>query len=337
MENKNIKRCRNCVLPETFPGIKFNKDGVCQYCVNFAGRNNLEEKKQKYRRKFEKLIKTYKGKGPYDALVSYSGGKDSTYVLYLLKERYNLNILGVTFDNGFLPEQTHKNIRNIAESLGIDHVFFKPRFDVLKKIFIESSKKNIFSPKTITRASTICTACIAIIKFSSLRMAIEKNIPFVVFGWSPGQIPITSSIMKNNPQLLKPMQKALFDPLYDLVGKEIEPYFLDERLFTDSSFFPYNVDPLGFLDYNEKELFKRVNQLGWKQPEELDAHSTNCLLNSFANIVHKKKYHFHPYVFELAKLVREDYLERSEAIEKLNQDENPETVHKVEEKLKIQV
>ena len=82
-------------------------------------------------------------------------------------------------------------------------------------------------------------------------------------------------------------------------------------------------------------MYSKVNQLGWKQPGELDIHSTNCLLNSFANIVHKKKYHFHPYVFELAKLVREDYLERSEAIEKLNQSENAEIVEKIIKKLRI--
>lgn len=328
-----MKRCKNCVLPETFPGIRFNSDGICNFCLNFKGEANLREKRLRYRKKFEKLIKKYKGRGTYDVLMSYSGGKDSTYVLSILRESYKLNVLAVTFDNGFLPDQTFNNIQIVAEKLGFDHIFLKPRFDIIKKIFMECSKKNIYSQKILTRASTICTSCIAIVKFSSLRMALEKSIPFIVFGWSPGQIPIPSSIMKNNPQLIKMMQRTVFEPLYNLVGNKIEPYFLGEKHFKGSYHFPYNVSPLSFLDYDEKKIFKKVFQLGWKVPKDVDAHSTNCLLNSFSNIVHKDQHNFHPYVFELAKLVREGHLDRSIALRKLNQPESPETVDLVKKKL----
>ena len=99
-----MKRCINCVLPETFPGIKFDEDGVCNFCRNFRGAKNLEERKLRYRQRFEKLIKEHKGRVAYDAIMSYSGGKDSTYVLSILKERYRLNVFAVTFDNGFIPD-----------------------------------------------------------------------------------------------------------------------------------------------------------------------------------------------------------------------------------------
>lgn len=328
-----MKRCKNCVLPETFPGIRFNKDGVCNFCQNFKGEATLKEKKLQYKKRFEDLIKKYKGKGAYDALISYSGGKDSTYVLSILREVYGLNILAVTFNNGFLPEQTFKNIRNVVEILGIDHIFFKPRFDILKRIFIECSKRNIYPPKTLTRASTICTSCIAIVKFSSLRMALEKDIPFIVFGWSPGQIPIKSSIMKNNPQIIEMMEKSTYKPLYKIVGNKIKPYFLEEKHFKSTYSFPYNISPLAFFEYNEEEIIKNVSQLEWESPTDVDAHSTNCLLNSYANIVHKEQHGFHPYVFELAKLVREGYLKRSIALQKLNKPENPKTVELVKKKL----
>ncbi|MCI0495473.1 hypothetical protein L0Z72_10745, partial [candidate division KSB1 bacterium] len=57
------------------------------------------------------------------------------------------------------------------------------------------------------------------------------------------------------------------------------------------------------------------------------------LLNSYANIVHKNKFHFHPYAFEMAKLVREGYLERAEAISRLESEEDVRTVHYVQQKL----
>jgi len=332
-KKKQVKRCTICVLPETFPGIKFNAKGVCNHCQNFKGGKNLKEKKARYRKKFEGLIEEYKGNGTYDALLSYSGGKDSTSTLALITEQYRLNALAMTFDNGFLPDQTISNIKNVTDNLGVDHIFFKPRFDILKKIFRECAKKNIYPPTTLTRASTICTACMAIVKFSSLRTALEKEIPFIIFGWSPGQIPIVSSVMKNNPQIVKMMQKSLYEPLHDLVGDVIDPYFLEKKHFRKSSNFPFNVSPLVFLDYDEREIIQKVRKLGWRKPKGIDANTTNCLLNSYANVIHKEQYGYHPYAFEMAKLVREGYLARSLALDKLIQPENLVTIKSVKNKL----
>ena len=332
---KKVTRCAICILPETFPGIKFNKQGVCNYCQNFKGEKNLNERKAIYRKRFEDLIEKYRGKGTYDALMSYSGGKDSTYTLALIREQYGLDVLAITFDNGFLPEQTIINIKTVTDKLGIDHILFKPRFDILKKIFSECAKKNIFPPTTLTRASTICNSCMAIVKFTSLRTSLEKNIPFNIFGWSPGQIPVKSSIMKNNPQIIRMTQKSLFQPLYDLVGEDIKPYFLEEHHFKSQFHFPYNISPLAFLDYDEERILKRIEKLGWKIPDAIDANTTNCLLNSFANVTHKKQHGFHPYVFEQAKLVREGYLDRSLALRKIIQEENLETVGMVKKKLNV--
>ncbi len=330
-----MKLCQNCVLPESFPGIKFDGEGMCNFCVEFKGEQNLEEKRQRYRQKFEALIKEHKGRSNYDALMSYSGGKDSTYTLAILKENYGLRVLALTLDNGFLPEQTFRNIRTVVENLGIDHIFFKPRFDVLKRIFVAGAKENIYPPKTLVRASTICTSCMAIVKFNALRLAIEKQIPFIVFGWSPGQIPAASSIMKNNPQMIRAMQKAAYEPLQRVVRDEIKSYFLEEEHFKRAEDFPYNISPLAFLDYDETQILKKDAQMGWLAPQDVDANSTNCLLNSYANVVHKKRHGFHPYAFEMAKLVREGYLGRSDALGKLEFKEYAKTIEFVKEKLNL--
>jgi predicted PP-loop superfamily ATPase len=328
-----MRICVNCVLPENFPGVRFSGDGVCNHCLEFKGEKDLEEKKLRYREKFEKLVKELQGRGGYDALMSYSGGKDSTFTLALIREKYGLNTLAVTVDNGFLPEQTIRNIRLVSEKLGFDHILYKPRFDVLNRIFSACSERDIYPQQTLVRASTICTSCMAIVKSITLRLALEKGIPFIVFGWSPGQIPLASSIMKNNSQMIRMTQKAVFDPLHSVAGEEIRPYFLEERHFAGGFNFPYNISPLAFFDYDEGKILDKASELGWSAPRDVDANSTNCQLNSLANVVHKKRHGFHPYAFEMAKLVREGYLSREEALEKLNRLEPEETVRRVKEKL----
>ena len=328
-----MNRCKICVLPETFPGISFDEEGVCSYCQNFKGRENLDAKKERARKRFEKLVQEHRAKSSYDALMCYSGGKDSTYTLSLLRRQYGLDVLAVTYDNGFLPQQTLRNIRRVSDELGMDHILYRPRFHLMKKIFASCAEEDIYPPQTLMRASTICTSCMAIVKFSALRMALEKDIPFVVFGWSPGQIPVASAIMKNNPAIIEVMQRATFDPLYSLVGEGIRPYFLEEKHFDGSYNFPYNISPLVFLDYDEEEILKDVAELGWERPQDIDANTSNCLLNSFANVVHRTRHGFHPYVFEMAKLVREGYLTREEALAKIEEPENRETVEAVKKKL----
>jgi tRNA(Ile)-lysidine synthase TilS/MesJ len=335
-KREDVRRCKRCVLPETFPGITFDEEGICSYCRKFKGRENLEEKKYKYRNRFEDLLNIYKGKSGYDALMCYSGGKDSTYVLSLLGELYGLNVYAVTYDNGFLPQQTIANIQKVTDKLGMDHMLFRPRFDVMRKIFAACAEENIYPAQTLIRASTICTSCMAIVKFSALRTALEMDIPFIVFGWSPGQIPVASAIMKNNAQIIQVMQKAVFEPLHGVAGDRIRPYFLEDKHFEKGRYdYPYNLSPLAFLDYDEERIFEKVRSLGWKRPKGIDANTTNCLLNSFANVVHKRKYGFHPYAFETAKLVREGYMDRKEALSKLKEREDPETVDHARKKLGV--
>jgi tRNA(Ile)-lysidine synthase TilS/MesJ len=295
-----MRVCANCVLPDTFPGIGFDETGVCNFCRDFKGMENLEVKKAEYRQKFDSLVEECRGSSAHDALVCYSGGKDSSHTLAVLRQEYGLNLLAITFDNGFLPQKTCENVRNVVENLGVDHIFMKPRFDVLAKIFRECAQRDIYPPKTLERASTICTSCMAIVKFTALRFCLEENIPLIAFGWSPGQAPMSSSIMKNNPRMVR-----------------------------------INVNPLAFLDYEEEHIYERISQLGWEAPAGVDANSTNCLLNSFANAVHKKRCGFHPYAFELANLVREGCLDRSSALQRIEQQECPHTVASVGEKLRI--
>ena len=332
-------RCTKCILPENFPSIKFDANGVCNYCKSYRGLERQEDLKSQYRQKFESLIKKNPAPctldpGPYyHVLMAYSGGKDSTYTLDIFKNKYGLNILAVTFDHGFLSTFAKENIQTVCEELGIDHIIFKPRFDMLKKIFTASINDNFYSKKTIERASTICSSCMGLVKFITLKLAIEKNIPFIGYGWSPGQAPIQSSVMKINGDFIRSSQKSFYNPLYKIAGENIKHYFLDKSDFKELKSGMYNIHPLAFLEYNEETIYQRIQELGWKQPRDTDSNSTNCLLNSFANQVHINKYGFHPYAFEIAGLVRSGVMSREEGIKKIESPQNENIIKQVKSKL----
>ncbi|MFA5118298.1 MAG: hypothetical protein WC695_05540 [Candidatus Omnitrophota bacterium] len=329
-----MKICTKCILPETFPGINFDEKGVCNFCRGFK-KEELMEEKETYLAKFKELIAQCKGKSDYDCTVSYSGGKDSTYTLYLLKEVFKLRVLPLTFDNGFVSDQAFKNIRTVTENLGVDSIVYKINFHLLKKIFAAGIKESMYSSKALERASTICNSCIGLIKFSFLKIALEKRIPMMGWGWSPGQSPIRSSIMKINPALFKASQETYRKPMHQVAGDELNRYFLNEEQFARNEDFPYNVSPLAFMEYNETKIIEKIKTLGWIFPEGLDSNSTNCVMNSYANLVHIERFGFHPYVYEIAGMVRSGEMGRNEGLEKMKENANADSVESVKKRLGI--
>ena len=83
----------------------------------------------------------------------------------------------------------------------------------------------------------------SIVKSIVLRMAVEKRIPFVVFGWSPGQASLSSSVFKALPSMIRSMQQPVKDPLEAIAGADVAQYFLSEEEFARTEDFPYYINP----------------------------------------------------------------------------------------------
>lgn len=329
-----MKICTKCVLDEHFPGIKFDENGICNFCRMDKPLEIQQEKKKEYEHKFQELIKEYKGKGQYDALVAYSGGKDSTYTLYLLKEKYGLNVLALTFDNWFFSERAHTNIKNVVQTMALDHITIRPNYQTYKAVINTSANNDLYPQKAMQRASAICTSCISLVRFLSFQTAIDKAIPFVVFGMSPGQAPLATSIVKTNAQMMRQSQETTYNALHAKVGDSIKPYFLSEEHFAQTDRFPYSINPLAFSDYNENQIIELIQDYDWKKPNDTDANSSNCLLNAYANEVHIKRYHVNPYAYEIAGLVRTGAMDREEGLQRLKEKSPASQISPIEQELK---
>lgn len=112
-----LKRCTKCILPETFPFIDFDEDGVCNYCrsykpLQFQGKATLDEIAARYRR----------ADGSPDCLVPISGGRDSCYGLHYIKEVLHLNPVAYTYDWGMVTDLARRNISRLCGALGVEHI-----------------------------------------------------------------------------------------------------------------------------------------------------------------------------------------------------------------------
>lgn len=338
LKDLTVKLCAECILPETFPGIKFDINGICNHCS--GKRPDLKEltgKKEQYRNKLDSLIESLSGKAPvYDVIMAYSGGKDSSWALKLLKEMYDLRILTLTFDNAFVSNYAWENIKNVTDNLNIDQQVFRMPWPTAKKLFSLTAREDIFSATTLLRASSTCTACIGIVKSIVLKTALEMSIPLVAYGWSPGQAPIQSAIMKTNANLAKRNQSVLKKAFPPDIAASVDHYFIPDEYFDNySERFPHNIHPLAFFDYDESQIVRELSAFGWTHPSDTDTNSSNCLLNAFANHCHLERHGFHPYVWEIANMVRNGIMERDEGINKIYAEQDSQQVEYAKEKLGI--
>lgn len=113
--------CSHCVMDTSDPEIVFDEQGVCNHCKG-AGKKlrEVEEKRKNFDvAAFGAEVKN-SGKGKkYDCIVGISGGVDSCYVMYKVKEM-GLRPLAVHIDNGWDSELAVQNIKRLLEKLDID-------------------------------------------------------------------------------------------------------------------------------------------------------------------------------------------------------------------------
>lgn len=173
-----MKRCTKCILPETYANIEFNAEGVCNLCRQEHPYDGLSEeawkkKDEELRQIFDKYKKLAKERGAkYDCIVPFSGGKDSSYTLYVVKKIYGMNPLVVTFSHLFFTDIGKKNQERVLKTLGVDHIIFSPDWQMVKKLCVKSLEKS----------GDFCWHCHSGIGAYPMQVAVKYDIPLVIWG-----------------------------------------------------------------------------------------------------------------------------------------------------------
>src|SRR3972149_728473 len=142
---KDMKICSNCVLNTSDPDIKFDENGVCNYCHNFQDKLKSDLYGEKERNLLIQEIKKY-GKGKkYDCLIGLSGGVDSS-ITAVLVANLGLRTLAISVDNTWNAPKADETIMNLVERLGLEFrrvVLAGDEFRALQRALIKSSTPNV--------------------------------------------------------------------------------------------------------------------------------------------------------------------------------------------------
>jgi len=124
-----MKYCKNCLLPSTKPGLTFSDDGVCNACLNFENRVQINWNERRV--ELTELLAQYKSNNnKHNCIIPVSGGKDSTYQVLKMLEM-GMNPLCVTSTTCDLTDIGRRNIENL-KNLGVDYIEVSPKKTVRK-------------------------------------------------------------------------------------------------------------------------------------------------------------------------------------------------------------
>jgi N-acetyl sugar amidotransferase len=116
--------CTNCVMDTTDSKIVFDEKGICDHCNTFY--KDIQPNwhtDARGQQELEALIAKIKQDGKkrdFDCIIGMSGGIDSSYLLYLAKEKMGLRPLVFHVDAGWNSQEAVNNIERLVDKLGLD-------------------------------------------------------------------------------------------------------------------------------------------------------------------------------------------------------------------------
>lgn len=176
MEAGPYQMCTRCIMDTSDPGIVFDEAGRCSHCRDYELVAQTQAPPPGQRQAaLERLVGEIKATGhnrDYDCIIGVSGGVDSTYVAYLVKQM-GLRPLAVHMDNGWDSELAVSNIEKVLKQLDIDlftHVLDWEEFKDLQISFLKASVSDAEIPTDHAIHAVL------------YQQAARRNIKYVLFG-----------------------------------------------------------------------------------------------------------------------------------------------------------
>jgi N-acetyl sugar amidotransferase len=235
-----IYYCKKCLTPNTRPRVGFDPEGVCNACRNTESKLTIDWKAR--REEFLEYVAQHRPKdGPYDCIVPWSGGKDSSAIAYRLKFDFGLNPLLVTF-SPLIPNGIAVHNREEMLKLGFDNVLVRPNQKISrhlsKRFFIERG-----NPKVHWEAGKEAVP---------LQMAVRYQIPLIFYA-EHGESEYGGKVLSEESKKIKNFTEVIEhlvgdDPLNwedDVVEeKHLAPYLYPapeevDRVGTKALYFSY--------------------------------------------------------------------------------------------------
>lgn len=307
------RRCVRCTASENMVGLRGD---LCEHCVNVGtGESDSDRSKEVFRdsrgdnrrQKLSELLCGHEGSGNrYDALVLFSGGKDSTYMCRRIQEAHpHLRMLAYTIDNGFMSSIAQENVDDLVGRLGLDHIWVRPAKAFYKRLF--SHGITHLGPEG--GYGTVDFSDGEFMLDTARQIAFEKEIPLILCGYSKYQVQNGLRVFDcESPEATETARRN------SVAGLLLADIFDTED---DRARWWQGVDPNGprraarlifplyAWDLEEEQIKARVQEWGLLSKRNSSVAATNHRLIPLIGVVDVHRLGYSSYEIEFCRMIRE--------------------------------
>jgi hypothetical protein len=276
-----MPHCKVCFLTSEHPGVWLDKDSVCNLCKLEVATEFLHN--IKYANEVYEEFRTSGAnpRGPYDCLLMFSGGKDSTYLLDKFVNEEKRRVVAYTFDVPFESDHAAENLRLVREKIPVPFVLDKDD-DNIKKVVREAFNRPApEKPGKYLDEKMPCMSCRTFFVIRAIIYAYRNAIPYVVFCADPQQI---MTIDSNVREILKGFYRSFGEEFTDTQLKSD----VEEMLFAEDDCLPKIVFPFIAMrsDYDPDKIVEKLKAKGLYNSSPLETHCTLFPLLNYYSFSH---------------------------------------------------
>lgn len=296
------KRCQRCGVAEEYSALDLAK--ICALCREYEKTpHHSQSSDEAARTEIENTLTAYEnaGRGSYDAVVLFSGGKDSSYLLYrLLKTHPQLRLLALTVNNSFMSSLAMENAVAVAKKLNVAHITIAPPTRVFKNMF-RFALKNF---RGLGSAQTVDMLDGEFLIDQGRILAATMQIPLVIVGYSHEQVKIEHLEKDNWYSTGETRAQAAVYSIEELTEEKDRHYWWSGERFPKAHH-PRIIFPYYGWDLSEEFIKGEVNRLGLiekKKTSPVVTNNTLIPLQGLMDVIHLGYSSWEP---EFTQMVRE--------------------------------
>lgn len=269
-----MKTCRACLYHEFHPlGITFNESGICSGCLIHEEKDEIDWDDRLERLK--KIISPYKSKtrGIHDCIVPVTGGRDSFFIVHIVKNILGLNPLLVNYNTHYSSASGVRNLSKLLTLFGADIIKSTPDPKKIKKI----------TRSSLDLMGSIYWHCLAGHTVLPVKTASRFRIPLIIWGCHQGIDQVGMFSHLDEVEMTRRYRKD-----HDLMGFEAEDLINNSNLKENDLFeyfYPHDseIEQVGIRGIYLNNYFRWDTMRQHKEMVSLYNYETRQLKTSFDN------------------------------------------------------
>jgi predicted glutamine amidotransferase len=337
---KKLKRCSKCLLPETFPFIRFDAKGECNYCGRYIVKNQGKREQE-----FKQMMEKYRSRdGKPDCIIPFSGGRDSSYGLHYIVHELKLHPITYTYDWGMVTDLARRNIARVCGKLGIENIIVSADLPMKR----ENIRKNVEAWLKQPSLGIIPLFMAGDKQFFYFVNQVKKQTGIPLDIWSTNSLETTDfkvgfcgvrpTFDKTRPDYLPLKSKIALMSYYGMQFLKNPAYLNSSIKDTLHSFWSYYAEPrtnfyqlFDWIKWDEKQIESTLlNEYNWElSPDTTTSWRIGDGTAPFYNYIYYTVAGFSEFDTFRSNQIREGLITREEGLAKIYDENRPrfESMH----------